>query len=68
MADDEHVKANRSGGIRAVNDLVTKKFRTGSGLVHALESMENTGLWRIKWHYVHGTPDFGIVVEYLGDD
>ncbi|SJM33117.1 hypothetical protein [Mesorhizobium delmotii] len=68
MADDDFVKACRSGGIRAVNDLVTKKFGTGNGLVHALESMEKTDLWRIKWHYADGKPDFGAVIEYLGDD
>ncbi|TIL23663.1 MAG: hypothetical protein E5Y88_22310 [Mesorhizobium sp.] len=68
MADNDYVRAYRSGGIREVNDLVTKKFGTGVSLVHALESMEETGLWRIKWHDVHGKPDFGAVMEFLGDD
>ncbi|MER8567537.1 hypothetical protein NKH85_16265 [Mesorhizobium sp. M0924] len=67
MADDEFVTAFRAGGIKTVNDLVKKKFGTGDSLVHALEWLEQTGLWQIKWHYVHGTPDFGVVMEYLGD-
>ncbi|RWB35445.1 MAG: hypothetical protein EOS70_28285 [Mesorhizobium sp.] len=68
MADDDFVQAYRSGGIGAVNDLVTAKFGTGDSLIDALETMEDTGLWRILWHEADGKPDFGAVMEYLGDD
>jgi hypothetical protein len=67
MADDDFVKAYRTGGIRAVNDLVREKFGEGPASLWAIERMEESGDWRVHWLYVHGQPDLGAIVKYLGD-
>ena len=69
MPDDDFVKAYRAAGIRAVNDLLSTRFgKGGAALMRTLERMHDSGTWEIKFHYVHGQADFGVVIAYLGDD
>lgn len=67
MADDEFVKAYSTGGIEAVNGLVRKTFGEGPPAVRAVERMEDSGDWRVLWHYFGGQPSHGSIVEYLGN-
>ncbi|MCA0049216.1 hypothetical protein LB577_20055 [Mesorhizobium sp. B283B1A] len=69
MPDDDFVKAYRVGGITAVNDLLSSRFgKTGPALMRMLDRMHDSRRWDVKFHYVHGQADFGVVIAYHGDE
>lgn len=72
MADDVYVQAYRTGGLKALNDLLKRHFPNNDDHVRALDRLGETGLWEVgAWHYSsrEGTRkrDFGRVLAYLGD-
>jgi len=69
LRDALYISAHGSGGVDAVNRLIDTEFEDCDARVVELERMEDTGLWRIRWHFSShdmSRHDFGIVSRYLG--
>ncbi|HWA17721.1 MAG TPA: hypothetical protein VG757_01880 [Devosia sp.] len=62
----------RQGGVELVNSALNVEFSHIGDRLRALEALEQSGNWRILWHDQSRLPgetrDFGIVIEYLGDE
>ena len=68
--DDRYFEALRAGSLDEVNRLIDKSFSDRDQRVLELERMEDSGLWKIKWHFSSremNKHDFGVVQAYLGD-
>ena len=66
MKDDVYLKAYRSGGVDAVNDLLRKQYPSADDRLRVLEIFDDTGLWSVAWQ-----PEGSESIEvkaYLGDD
>lgn len=67
--DTDYVDAWKSGGSKAVNDLLRERCSDNDeSLVRELQRLDDVGTWDILWHTSSDTGelDFGVVREYLG--
>lgn len=62
----------RQGGVELVNSVLNVEYPHPGDRMRAIEALEATGAWRVLWHRQSmrpdDKPDFGIVIDYLGEE
>ena len=48
---------HKQGGVRGVNRFLHEQYPDPSARVRAMHQLEETGPWKIKWHYPRRLPD-----------